>query len=76
MTERVDAAGGMLDHRHTAAGFRLFALLPATSPGPPALDEPADDGTGPLRVALSGVAAAALVLVVLPAGLLLGVSGR
>ncbi|WP_168220606.1 histidine kinase [Streptomyces sp. RFCAC02] len=78
LAERVEGAGGMLDHRRAATGFRLFALLPAAPPAPQAGDGPAVPGAdaGPLRMALSGLAVAALVLVVLPAGLLMGTGGR
>jgi signal transduction histidine kinase len=77
LAERAAAAGGLLDHRHTGGHFRLFALLPAAPPGP-AEPDPGDAAADParLRLALSGLAVAALVLLVLPAGLLLGVGGR
>ncbi|WP_213451715.1 sensor histidine kinase [Rhizomonospora bruguierae] len=65
--ERMSAAGGLLDHRRAGGEFRLGAMLPAAAPAP----DPDLPG-GRLRTTAVGVAAACLMFVVLPAGLLLG----
>ena len=68
LAERIEPVGGLIDSQPTADGFRLFAMLP--------LDEPAEgDGprVGPVRTAVIAVAAAVLILLVLPATMLFGV---
>ncbi|WP_406313747.1 histidine kinase [Streptosporangium sp. NBC_01639] len=72
--ERVRPVGGVLDHRLSGDGFRLFAMLPVT------LEEEAADGedltaTGRVHTAAVGIAVAALTFVLLPAGMLTGVRG-
>jgi signal transduction histidine kinase len=72
--ERVGPAGGVLDHRVSDEGFRLFAMLPAVAGEEDAA--PGDDGlpsVGRIRTVAIGVAAAVLMFVALPASLLLGV---
>jgi signal transduction histidine kinase len=70
LTERVGAAGGVLDHRVTGGQFRLAALLPTDPPDltPARLTR--------RRVALLAVATAALLFVLLPAITVAGVAGR
>jgi signal transduction histidine kinase len=70
LSERVRPAGGLLDHRLSDQGFRLFAMLPA------AADEPvADDPTpvGRFRAVTLAFATAVVMFVALPASLLLGI---
>jgi hypothetical protein len=62
-------AGGFLDHRADGGRFRLVAMLPF-------LTEPGDEETpaaGDVRTAALGFVTAALMFVVLPASMLLGV---
>ncbi|MFL6122822.1 sensor histidine kinase [Actinophytocola sp.] len=70
LTERVDAAGGFLDHRVTGGEFRLVAMLPTRAPDL----SPSRLTRG--RVALLGVATAVLLFVLLPAITVTGVAGR
>ena len=70
LAERAGAAGGFVDHRVADGEFRLVAMLPTKSG-----DLPPEPGIGRARVALLGVATAALLFVLLPAGLVVGVSG-
>jgi hypothetical protein len=70
LAERAGAAGGFVDHRVTGGEFRLVAMLPTKSG-----DLPPEPGIGRIRIALLGVATAALLFVLLPAGLVVGVSG-
>lgn len=68
LAERVQPVGGLLDVSRTGDGFRLYAMLP--------LDEPVDEDlprVGGLRTAAIGVAAAVLLLLLLPASMLMGV---
>jgi signal transduction histidine kinase len=70
LSERVRPAGGLLDHRLSDHGFRLFAMLPATA------DEPVADGLAPVtrfRTVALAFATAAVMFVALPASLILGV---
>jgi signal transduction histidine kinase len=69
LAERAGAAGGFVDHRVTGGEFRLVAMLPTKSG-----DLPPEPGIGRTRVALLGVATAVLLFVLLPAGLVVGVS--
>jgi signal transduction histidine kinase len=69
LDERVRAAGGFLDHRTGNGEFRLVAMLPLDA-------EPEGDEThvpGTARTALLGFATAALLFVVLPMSMLVGV---
>jgi signal transduction histidine kinase len=70
LAERVGAAGGFVDHRVAGGEFRLVAMLPTKSG-----DLPPEPGIGRTHVALIGVATAVLLLVLLPAGFVVGVSG-
>jgi signal transduction histidine kinase len=85
LDERVRPVGGMLDHRRSGEGFRLFAMLPADAgeavPGD-AEDDAEEDavayghglaGVERVRTVVIGVAAAVLMFVILPASLLVGV---
>jgi signal transduction histidine kinase len=67
LEERVRAAGGLLDHRTEQEEFRLVAMLPF------AMDADAPPTPGPARTALLGFATAALMFVVLPMSMLVGV---
>jgi signal transduction histidine kinase len=69
LAERIELAGGLLEHRHGDGGFRLVAMLPTLVPEPTELDDP----TTRRRSLVLGVVTAVLMFVVLPAGLLLGV---
>lgn len=69
LDERVRAAGGFLDHRTENGEFRLVAMLPLAA-------EPEGDETpvpGAARTVLLGFATAALMFVVLPMSMLVGV---
>lgn len=70
LAERAGAAGGFVDHRVTDGEFRLVAMLPTTSP-----DLPAEPRLTRTRVALLSAATAALLLVLLPVSVVVGVSG-
>lgn len=70
LRERVAAAGGYLDHRAGDGEFRLVAMLPLPVPEEQGPDRP----IGRVRVAALGVATAVMLLVLLPASLLTGVS--
>jgi len=65
LAERVGAAGGFLDHRADHGWFRLVAMLPTTA------FEPAPR-IGRTRATLVGVAAAALLFLLLPASFVVG----
>ncbi|MFB9838560.1 hypothetical protein, partial [Actinoallomurus acaciae] len=70
LDERVRAAGGFLDHRARNGEFRLVAMLPLAA-------EPEGGETpvpGAARTALLGLATAALMFVVLPMTMLVGVA--
>ncbi|MEU1880048.1 histidine kinase [Streptosporangium sp. NPDC020072] len=72
LAERVRPAGGVLDHRLSDDGFRLFAMLPVT----PLEEDPVVDdlpAVGRVRTVALGAAVAVLMFVTLPASLLLGV---
>jgi signal transduction histidine kinase len=69
LAERAGAAGGFVDHRVTDNEFRLVAMLPTT---PPDRAEPSLTRT---RVALIALAAATLLLILLPATIVVGVGG-
>jgi signal transduction histidine kinase len=81
LAERVEHAGGFLDHRHTDAEFRLIAMLPTAagevdgrgSDAAAGEDAPEVAATGRTRTFAVGLAAAALMFVVLPVGILVGV---
>lgn len=62
LRERVERAAGFLDHRVEDGRFRLVALLPT---GLPAEEEPVR-GSGRVRMATVGMAAAALMFAMLP----------
>jgi signal transduction histidine kinase len=69
LRERVQAAGGYLDHHKDAAGeFRLVAMLPTTVP------DTSVPRPNRFRTALVGLATAGALFVLLPASLLSGVS--
>jgi signal transduction histidine kinase len=69
LSERAGAAGGFVDHRVTDGEFRLVAMLPTTP-----LDLPVPQLTRS-RVALLTAATAALLFLLLPATLVVGVTG-
>ncbi|OLF18054.1 sensor histidine kinase [Actinophytocola xanthii] len=74
LRERVEPAGGFLDHRAGDGEFRVVAMLPVA---PPADDGPgleAEAGIGRVRALALGAAVAALVFFVLPASMLTGVA--
>lgn len=71
LAERVGPVGGFLDHRCSDGGFRLLAMLPI-EPDEPVVDS-APAAVGRIRMAALGFATAALIFVVLPLGMLLGV---
>ena len=66
LRERVEPAGGFLDHRAADGRFRLVAMLP-TTPVP-------EPETGRVRATALGVATGALLFFLLPATMLTGVS--
>jgi signal transduction histidine kinase len=69
LEERVRVAGGFLDHRADGGRFRLVAMLPFVA-------ETGSEEThtaGEIRTAALGFVTAALMFVVLPASMLLGV---
>jgi signal transduction histidine kinase len=70
LRERVEPAGGFLDHRETGGRFRLVAMLPTAAPE----EVPAEPEIGRVRATALGVATGALLLVLLPASMLTGVS--
>ncbi|GAA4224778.1 signal transduction histidine kinase [Streptosporangium album] len=71
LSERVGPAGGVLDHRLSGDGFRLFAMLPVVAGEPGGDDDlPA---VGRVRMVAVGAAVAALTFVLLPASMLVGV---
>ncbi|MGY0056072.1 sensor histidine kinase [Streptomyces sp. LZ34] len=82
LAERMRQVGGFVDHRLSDDGFRLVAMVP-TAPDTLADDVPAldrdpdgDDSdirVGGLRTVALGFATAAVMFVVLPVGMLLGV---
>jgi signal transduction histidine kinase len=73
LAERVRSAGGLLDHRLSEDGFRLFAMLPAAVDGLPSGPEvPFVVELGRLRAVALGSAAAAFMFVLLPAAMLIG----
>lgn len=69
LAERAGAAGGLVDHRVTDGEFRLVAMLPTRSP-----DLKPEPRLTRTRVAVLGVATAALLFVLLPASLVIGVT--
>jgi signal transduction histidine kinase len=70
--ERARAAGGLLDHRSDDDGFRLVAMLPVAEEA--GEDAAGDDDPPGMRTAVLGFAAMALLFVILPAGMLLGLA--
>jgi signal transduction histidine kinase len=62
LRERVEHAGGLLDHRVTGGEFRLAAMFPATA------------GVGRGRVIAIGLSVAAVMFVLLPATGVMGVA--
>jgi signal transduction histidine kinase len=71
LDERTRDAGGYLDHRIAGGEFRLVAMLPVVPEEVP--DEEDPPVVGRTREAVLGFVTAALMFVVLPAGMLLGV---
>lgn len=69
LRERVEPAGGFLDHRESDGRFRLVAMLP-TAPVP----EAPEPEMGRVRATALGVVTGAMLLVLLPASMLTGVS--
>lgn len=69
LTERAGAAGGFVDHRETDGEFRLVAMLPTRS-----VDLATEARLSRTHVVALSVAIAALLLVLLPAGLVVGVT--
>lgn len=87
LDERMRQVGGFVDHRLSDGGFRLVAMVP-TTPDTADADSAADTktvsdrdldgdegvaGVGGLRTVALGFATAAVMFVVLPVGMLLGV---
>jgi signal transduction histidine kinase len=70
LAERAGAAGGFVDHRVVDGEFRLVAMLPTTPP-----DLPPEPRLHRTQIAILGAATAVLLFVLLPAGLVIGVSG-
>ena len=68
LAERAGAAGGFVDHRVTGGEFRLVAMLPTKAP-----DLPAEPKLTRSRVAILTIATAALLFVLLPATVVVGV---
>lgn len=68
LRERIEPAGGFLDHRASGGRFRLVALLPTARP------RPAEPEIGRVRATALGVVTGAALLVLLPATMLTGVS--
>ncbi|GAB3443516.1 sensor histidine kinase [Actinophytocola sediminis] len=68
LRERVEPAGGFLDHRETGGWFRLVAMLPTSAP------VPAEPEIGRVRATALGVVTGALLFAMLPATMLTGVS--
>jgi signal transduction histidine kinase len=73
LAERVRAAGGFLDHRSSGDGFRLVAVLPTLAERSAELGDGRSPVAGRIRTVAVGAATAALMFIVLPAGMLLGV---
>ncbi|GGS61540.1 hypothetical protein GCM10010156_20210 [Planobispora rosea] len=77
--ERVRLAGGFLDHRRSAEGFRLFAMVPAadgeTTGGEVSAEASGDGPSGAerLRTVALGLAAAVAMIGILSAGVVVGV---
>jgi signal transduction histidine kinase len=71
LTERAQAIGGCVDHRTSGGEFRLVAMLPVVPED--VTDEDDLPMAGGVRTAVLGFVTAALMFVVLPAGMLLGV---
>jgi signal transduction histidine kinase len=69
LAERVELAGGYVEHRVGDGSFRLVAMVPTVIEQVAEVEEPAQRG----RTLVLGIATAVLMFVVLPAGLLLGV---
>ncbi|CAM4015039.1 histidine kinase [Kibdelosporangium persicum] len=70
LAERAGAAGGFVDHRVVDGEFRLVAMLPTTPP-----DLPPEPRSRRSQIAILGAATAVLLFLLLPAGLVIGVSG-
>jgi signal transduction histidine kinase len=70
LAERAGAAGGFLDHRVAGGEFRLVAMLPTTSP-----DLPPEPKLTRSRVMILAFATAAVLFVLLPATVVVGVGG-
>lgn len=68
LAERAGAVGGLVDHRVEGGEFRLVAMLPTKSP-----DLPPEPRLTRTRVAVLGVATAALLVLLLPATVVVGV---
>jgi len=68
LAERVAAVGGLVDHRSGDGWFRLYAMIPLTPPA-----EPDGSDERPVRTAALALATALAVLLLLPAGMLVGV---
>jgi signal transduction histidine kinase len=69
LAERMELAGGYVEHHVGDGSFRLVAMVPTVIEQVAEVEEPARRG----RTLLLGIATAVLMFVVLPAGLLLGV---
>jgi hypothetical protein len=68
LAERAVAAARFVDHRVTGGEFRLVAMLPTKSP-----DLPSEPKLTRSRVAMLTIATAALLFVLLPATVVVGV---
>ncbi|MES4906566.1 MULTISPECIES: histidine kinase [unclassified Streptomyces] len=82
LDERMRQIGGFVDHRLSDGGFRLVAMVPTapdtlpdtvSGPGHDPDGDDGDAGVGGLRTVALGFATAAVMFVVLPVGMLLGV---
>jgi signal transduction histidine kinase len=71
LAQRIRLAGGFLDHTLSGRLFRLFAMLP-TAAGQVSRDDDLPSAR-PVRTAALGLTTAALMFVILPAAVLLGV---
>jgi signal transduction histidine kinase len=71
LAERVQPVGGFLDHRRSDDRFRLLAMLPVEAEETPLDTDPA--AVGRMGMAAVGFATAALIFVVVPLSMLLGV---
>lgn len=74
LDERMRQVGGFADHRLSDQGFRLVAMVPTAAATDTGDGGEAPPAVGHLRTAVLGFATAAVMFVVLPVGMLLGVN--